>query len=147
MLKRNSINVHSNTPQLANDWPYRWFWKLFLAVSLKGHACCDRSEYWMVQIVFQNYEILLSEVRMIKTAPQMWCIKSIKGWFTCRPICYEDFVKPTCRTQKIRPVLFSRPNLLWSRAIVALKCDRSWLLFFHLKKSLSFSLKSHMNVL
>ena len=23
MLKRNSINVHSNTPQLAPGWPYR----------------------------------------------------------------------------------------------------------------------------
>ena len=36
---------------------------------------------------------------------------------------------------KIRPDLisknsFSRPNLLWPRAIMALKCDRRWLLFF-----------------
>ena len=36
---------------------------------------------------------------------------------------------------KIRPDLFSknsfsRPNLLWSRAIMVLKCDRRWLLFF-----------------
>ena len=31
MLKRNSINVHSNTPQLGCGvgWPYRWFWKFF----------------------------------------------------------------------------------------------------------------------
>ena len=63
--------------------------------------------------------------------------------------------------------LFSRPNLLWSRAIKALKCDRRWLLFFgvHIRlstqskvwftlglfanyfrlKSLSLSLKSHMS--
>ena len=36
---------------------------------------------------------------------------------------------------KIRPDLFSknsffRPNVLWSRAVMALKCDRRWLLFF-----------------
>ena len=84
----------------------------------------------------------LSEVCMIKTAshsivsPQMWCIKSIKGWFTRPQICWQDFVKfKTCRTPKIRPDLssknlFSRPNLLWARAIMAVKCDRRWLLFF-----------------
>ena len=41
----------------------------------------------------------LSEVCMIKTAPhstvspQMWCIKSIKGWFTHPQICWQEFVK------------------------------------------------------
>ena len=120
---------------------------------------------------------ILSEVCMIKTAPhstvspQMWCIKSIKGWFTHPQICWQDFVKQTCRTQKIRrPDLFSRPNLLCSRAIRALKCDRRWLLSFGCTyirlsirckigftlglfahyfslKLLSLSLKSHMNVL
>ena len=38
--------------------------------------------------------------------PQMWCIKSIKGWFTQHQICLQDFVKYlTCRTQK-NPALF-----------------------------------------
>ena len=42
---------------------------------------------------------ILSEVCMIKTAPhgtvspQMWCIKSIKGWFTRSQTCWQDFVK------------------------------------------------------
>ena len=42
---------------------------------------------------------ILSEVCMIKTAPhgtvspQMWCIKSIKGWFTRPQTCWQDFVK------------------------------------------------------
>ena len=54
---------------------------------------------------------ILSEVCMIKTAPhgtvspQMWCIKSIKGWFTRPQICSQDFVKQTCPTQ-IRPDSF-----------------------------------------
>ena len=57
---------------------------------------------------------ILSEVCMIKTAPhgtispQMWCIKSIKGWFTRPQTCWQDFVKQTCRTQKIRPDLLSK---------------------------------------
>ena len=29
MLKGNSIDVHSDTPQLATGWPYRWFWIFF----------------------------------------------------------------------------------------------------------------------
>ena len=50
-------------------------------------------------------------------SPQMCCIKSIKGWFTHPQICWQEFVKQTCRTQKVRPDLFSknlfsRPNLL-----------------------------------
>ena len=42
---------------------------------------------------------ILSEVCMIKTvphstvSPQMWCIKSMIGWFTRPQICYQDFVK------------------------------------------------------
>ena len=88
-----------------------------------------------VQFVFQNCEILLSEVCMIKTtpyitvSPQMWCIKSRLVYTP------PDFVKQTCRTQTIRldffpKNLFFGPNLLWPRAIMALKCDRRWLLFF-----------------
>ena len=79
---------------------------------------------------------ILAEVCMIKTtphstaSPQLWCIKSIKDWFARSQICCQDFVKKTCRTQKNRPDLFSRPHLQWSRAILALKCDRRWLLFF-----------------
>ena len=42
---------------------------------------------------------ILSEVCMIKTvphstvSPQMWCIKSMIGWFTRPQICWQDFVK------------------------------------------------------
>ena len=83
---------------------------------------------------------ILSEVCMINTGsysafwPLMWCIKSIKGWLTHPQICWQDFVKQTCRTQKIRPDLFSnnlfsRPNLLFSRAIMALEWDLRCLYF------------------
>ena len=112
--------------------------QIFWTVLLKAHACFDGSEYLSWKIV--KY-CILSEVCMIKTAPhitvspQMWCIKSMKCWFTRTQICWQDFDKYTCRTQKIRPDLFSknsfsRPDLLWSRAIMALQCDRRWLLFF-----------------
>ena len=87
-LKHNSINVHSNTPQLATGWPYRWFWKSFKRFRW-GHGCFDRPEYWTSAICLSNdCEILVSEVCMIKRAPhstvspQMWCIKSMIGWFT-----------------------------------------------------------------
>ena len=85
---------------------------------------------------------ILSEVCMIKTvphstvSPQMWCTKSIKRLVYTPPDLLARFCKvKTCRTPKIRPNffsknLFSRPNLLWSTAIMAFKCDRRWLLFF-----------------
>ena len=85
---------------------------------------------------------IVPEICIIKTAPhstvspQMWCIKSIKGWFTYPHICWQDFVKfKTCQTPKIWPDLFFKNlfsilNLLWSWAIMALKCDCRWYLLF-----------------
>ena len=52
---------------------------------------------------------------MIKTAPhgtvspQMY--KKYKRLVTRPQTCWQDFVKKTCRTQKIPPDLFSRPIL------------------------------------
>ena len=106
-----------------------------------------------------NYCILY-EVCMIKTAPhstlspQMWCIKN-KRLFCTHPDLLARICKVNLSNAKN---LFSTPYLLWSRAITALKCDRR--LFFgctyraistrykicFTPKSLSFSLKSHMNV-
>ena len=63
-----------------------------------------------------------------------WCStgesSAIKGWLTQPQIFWQNYLKQTCREQKIRPDLFSRPNLHFSRATMALKCDRRWLLFF-----------------
>ena len=117
--------------------------EIFWTVLLKTHACFVR--FWILNECNLSWKIvkycILSEVCMIKTAPhitvspQMWCIKSMKCWFTRTQICWQDFVKYTCRPQKIRPDLFSknsfsRPDLLWSRAIMALKCGRRWFLYF-----------------
>ena len=104
------------------------------------HALIILNIKW-VQFVFQKVNhCIVPEICIIKTAPhstvspQMWCIKSTKGWFTCPHICWQDFVKfKTCQTPKIWPDLFfknlfSIPNLLWSWAIMALKCDCRWYL-------------------
>ena len=53
MLKRNSINVHSNTGQLAlRIWRLSKvstcdFGNIFNGFRLKAHACFDRPEYRM----------------------------------------------------------------------------------------------------
>ena len=59
--------------------------------------------FWILNECNLSWKIvkycILSEVCMIKTAPhstvspQMWCIKSIKGWFTRPQTCWQDFVK------------------------------------------------------
>ena len=108
------------------------------------------------------------EVCMIKTAPhstlspQMWCIKKIiKDWFARTQIYWQEFVNLSnekFRSDLFSKNLFSTPYLLWSRAIIALKCDRRlfWGCTYRAistrykicftPKSLSFSLKSHMNM-
>ena len=128
MLKHNSTNVYSNTPQLATGWPYRWFSNFCIGFAKSPSML---RSFWILNECNLYFKIvkycILSEVCMIKTAPystvlpRMWCIKRIKCWFTRPQIRWQDFVKQTCRTQKIRPDLFSRPNLLWSRAIMAIK--------------------------
>ena len=111
--------------------------QIFWTVSLKVH---DWSS-WILTKCNVSWKIvkycILSEVCMINStvSPQMWCIKSIKSWFTHSQICWQDFLKPVERKKKIRPDLFSnnlfsRSNLLWSRAIMALECDWRCLLFF-----------------
>ena len=148
MLKRNSINVHSNTWQLAvqiwrlskvkTGWPGGCFgsflnffpkspllpciphrsrlfwlnssdtmefssWKRFIMWLLskllyKGSACFDRPEYWM-KFVLRNCKKLHSvqglydkETAPHSRLPQMWCMKSMKSWFTRHQICWPDSV-------------------------------------------------------
>ena len=107
MLKRNSINVHSNTLEVTTGWPYRWFY---------AKSPLLLRYFWILNECNLYSKIvkycILSEVCMIKTAPhstvlpQMWCKKKYK-----------------------RLVYTSPDNLPWSRAM-ALKCDRRWSLFF-----------------
>ena len=130
MLKRDSINVHSHTwPLVKSREPTGrigfFFWNFLNGFAKRQRLIVLNIDG--VQLFWKTVKYcILSEVCMINTAPhstvspQMWCIKSIKGWFTHLQIC----------SQKIQPDLFSRPNLLWSRAVMALECDRRWLLFF-----------------
>ena len=137
MLERNSINVLSNTrQQLALQ---KWqpagrvgdFGNLFSGLAKSPRVL--RSS-WILNDCNLYCKIvkycILSEICMIKTvphstvSPQLWCTNGIKGWFTGAQICWQDFVK-------IRPDFFpGLINLRWSRAIMALKCDRRWLLLF-----------------
>ena len=129
MLQRNSIKVHSNTRPHTDSSHYRnenrlavWvILEIFWTVSLKAHD----SSSWILTERNLSWKIVkyrtLSEVCMINStvSPKMWCIKSIKGWFTHLQICVQEFVKYTCWTQKnsawfVSKNLFSRPNLLWS---------------------------------
>ena len=110
--------------------------EIFWTVSLKAH---DWSS-WILTKCNLSWKIvkcrILSEVCMINStvSPQMCCIKSIKGWFTHPQICWQEFLKLTCRTHKkfgliCFPRICFRGLVLWSRAIVALECDRRCLLF------------------
>ena len=75
----------------------------------------------------------LSEVCMMKTAshstvsPQMWCIKSTKGWFTRPQICWQDFVQfKLVERQKFGLICFPRicfPGLIY--------CDQEPLWFLN----------------
>ena len=107
MLKRNSINVHSNTPKLATGWPYRWFWIFF-----SGFANSKRvfRSSWILNECNLYFKIvkycILSEVCVINTAPHsnspQVMYKKYKRLVYTPP--QQDFVKQTsetCRTPKI----------------------------------------------
>ena len=85
------LDVQNEIQLLSGVLCYSWL------VCLLGF-CLSKSEIWFWMAPFVKY-CILSEVCMIKTAPhstvspQVWCIKSIKGWFTRPQICWQDFVK------------------------------------------------------
>ena len=97
LLKRNSINVHCKFGARQKWEPAGRMGDFghFSTVSLKAHDCSS----WILtegnlSRKFVKY-CILSEVSMIHgtVSPQMWCIKSIKGWFTRPQTCWQDFVK------------------------------------------------------
>ena len=110
MLKRNSIKFMANTRPHTDSSHYRnenrlavWvILEIFWTVSLKAH---DWSS-WILTECSLSWKIvkyrILTEVCIINStvSPQMWCIKNIKGWFTHTQVCWREFVKYTCRTQK-----------------------------------------------
>ena len=151
--------------------------KIFLTISLKAHACFHRPEYLMSEICIAKIVKYcnLSEVCMIKTAPestvspQMWCIKSIKGWFTRPRLIGKILYSKLVERKKFGLICF--PGLiycdqepLWLLNVIE---DDCYFLGVHIRlstrckiwftlglfancfslKSVSLSLKSHMNVL
>ena len=132
MLKRNSFNAH---------WKFGACQKWELAGRigdfgnfLNGFAKSPRVLRWFWKLVLKNCAILhLSEVCMIKTplhitvSRQMWCIKSMKCWFTRTKICWQDIVTffKLFKRQKFGLICFPRirlPGLIY--------CDKEplWLL-------------------
>ena len=97
LLKRSSINVHCKFGARQKWEPAGRMGDFghFSTVSLKAH---DWSSWILTEgnlsRKFVKY-CILSDVCMIHgtVSPQMWCIKSIKGWFTDPQICWQDLVK------------------------------------------------------
>ena len=137
------LNLHSNKQwrlsKVRTGWPYRWFWKFFWKSTRAS----------MVLTCFEsscnlscNDCAILHFVRGLygKHSASYYSFSSDVGYKkNKRLVCtHQDILAricKTCRTQKIRSDLFSKnlfstTYLLWSRAIIALKCDRRWLLFF-----------------
>ena len=103
---------------------------LFIAFLVEKYVACQsrKSDFGWHQLWNTAF---CPRSDMIKTAPhstvspQMWFIKSRKGWFTRPQICWQDFVKVKLSNAKnsawfVSKNLFSRPNPLWSRAIMSL---------------------------
>ena len=144
MLKRISVKVHSSTrPWLTartrneNRLAVWVILEIFWTVSLKAH---DWSS-WILTECNLSWKIvkyrILSEVCMINStvSPQMWCIKSISRLVYTPPDLLSRFCKVNLSKAKnsawfvFQEFVFQALNLLWSRAIMALKCDRRLLLF------------------
>ena len=101
MLKRNSFNVHWKFGACQKWEPAGRIGDFgnFLNGFAKSQRLIVLNIDW-VQLFWKTVKYcILSEVCMINTAPhstvspQMWCIKSIKGWFTHPQICWQEFVK------------------------------------------------------
>ena len=108
--------------------------EIFWTVSLKAH---DWSS-WILTECNLSWKIvkyrILSEVCMIK---------NIKRWFTHPQICWQEFVKYTCRTQKKKIGLICFPRICFRGLIYCdLECDRRCLLFLGCTyKAINFTLK------
>ena len=117
--------------------------EIFWTVLLKAHACFVR--FWILewmQFVLKNCEILHFVWGLYnKKSASYHCFtsgvmyKKYEMFVYTHPELLARFCWVNLSTAKIRPDLFSKnsfsmPNLLVWGAIMALKCDRRWLLFF-----------------
>ena len=168
-MKRNSINVHCKFGSHQK-------WELAGRIGdfgnfLNGFAKSpqlivlniDWVQYLSCKIV--KY-CILCEVCIINSSvsSQMWCIKSIKGWFTHPRVCWQDFVKyKLVESKNFALICFPRicfPGLiycdqepLWFLNVIEDDCCFLGVLYGYqldvrcfTLKSLSLSLKSHMNL-
>ena len=142
MLKRNSINGHCK-------FGVRQKWELASRIGdfgnvLNGFAKSPQlivlNIDWM-QFVLKNCEILHS-VRSLYD--KQYCFTSDVMYKKYKRLAYTppDFLARFWKLNLSKAKnsawppdllsknLYSRPNLLWSRAIMTLKCERRWLLFF-----------------
>ena len=142
MLKRDSINGHCK-------FVVRQKWELASRIGEFGNVLNGFAKSpqlivlnidW-VQFVLKNCEILHS-VRSLYD--KQYCFTSDVMYKKYKRLAYTPpdllarFWKLNLSKAKnsawppdlLSKNLYSRPNLLWSRAIMTLKCERRWLLFF-----------------
>ena len=142
MLKRNSIIAHSfgscqKWEPAGRIGDFNSFFNDFAKSPLVLPSSWIFREWNLYCKIVKD--CILSEVCMIKTAPQstvspqMWCIKSIKCWFTRPQICWQVNLS---NAKKFGLICFPRICFLdliycdQEPHCVSYKCDRRWLLFF-----------------
>ena len=146
MLKSNSVNVHWNTTtarsaKVRTGWPYIGdFGNFFngLAESLRVLRSIALNIEW-VHFELKNCEIQHS-VRCLydKNSASQYCftLDVMFKWYKRLVYTHTDLLARFCKVNlwnaKYSAWCFFSGliNLRWSRAIMAVKCDRRWLLFW-----------------
>ena len=121
----------------------RWETKHFIGMALNGLAKSLRvlRSSWILNESNLFCKIveycILHRGLYDKNSASWYCFTSDVMYKKYKRLVYTspDLLARFCKVnlpnaKKKGPDLFSRPNLLWSTAIMALKCDRKWLLFF-----------------
>ena len=118
MLKRK---VYSNTRphwqlalEMRTSLPYGWFWKFFGTVSLKAHD----SSSW----ILAKCNLSLKNCEIPHSVRGLWCIKSMKGWFTCTP---PDLLARICKVNLSNAKEF---GLICFRGLIYCDQEPLWLL-------------------
>ena len=114
--------------------PKRWFGKFVRGFAKSRPQLIVLNIDW-VQVVVKNCEILHSVRGLYDKQASDVLYKKYKRLIYTPPdllarFCKVNLSKAKNSTWFVFQEFFSRPNLLWSRVIMALECDRRWLLFF-----------------
>ena len=120
----------ARTTKVRTGWPYRWFWKFFSGLA-KSPRVLPSS--WILNECNLYCEILLS-VRGLydKNSASYYRFTSevMYKWYKRLVYTHPDFLARFCKVNLSNAknlAWFFFPgliNLRWSRAIMALKCDR-----------------------